>query len=931
MFVRGRPLARAVALAVLLAVGALTFLPSSAPAPRPPGSATPELVASGACAGGRLPSGYNGTVRIANSTFVPVTPIDFSFYEQVASSENGGLPYAYSCEPANGSVNPTVSGKFSISILPTPVQTCGPIVGGDQFCNTTTGPFVQVAVAPALPYPTGLEPRVDRSGNSFHIVYYRDLVGVTLAPAVPLAAWSTAALDPYVATSVSSLGGPSPDPPAYSWNLTGDGWSFTAPPDGRFANLTAAPGAGVGNLSVVATLETATGTEVTAPAAASLVAIPTEVVNATIGRTEVDAGGSLTVSVNATGAAGYAYTASVSPGLGEAVVSAPCSAGPGASEPTALGCTVRVGYRGPGTAQPTVSVSNGASAARATLPAVTVVVAPFVEFAANELKGYAGRPLSVVVTAENGVGPFVRACLDPGNGSLTCGSGPGPSWRFAPTYGTPGVYTARAWVLDAAGTNVSASASVIVASPPSVSLTGPTGPVPDGVPVTLAATVVGGLVPGRSWWNVSDLASPIAVEAVPGDGRLTASFVPPAEGAVVAQVAVVDALGSRVTATLTVTVIVGPVTALTMAPSSTGPSIVAGQPDPVAWQAVDAAGELVTRYATSAEVTLSLGGGTTTRSLGWVNTSRGASLSSPIPDAYEVPASAWTNGTLDLTVFPTVAGTVYLNLTVAGSGGPPAGSSTVSVTPDVDQLRLFDPWVVESSARSSRTLWHVSDRFGNPAWGADVYVTAAFGGATATVPSPVFDNGDGASVAWVNVTAPGASAGTVTVADAAGDVLLPPVSVPAAAPPMAGSLPLVAVLPATAVGAGVGVASRRWRRDEARPVDPEEELRRLAEGREQVVAIVRERGPVDLAGLAAAWEPAPAPPDLSEWVASLLTDNSLGAVFGDDGVARFVLEPGSEEPPRVTIDEAAFERSRLARDAATDGPDDQDGSRPTRS
>jgi hypothetical protein len=915
----GHSLTLALVLAATLAaaLAAVTAPGASSVATGP--TDAPTLASSGPCAGSLLASNYTGTVAISNSTFVPVTPINYSYFEEIASSLNGGVPYAYACPLANGSVTPAPSGAFSFSILPTPVQTCGPVVGGHQYCNTTSGPYVGVSVGPAPPYPAGLEPRVTRSGDAFHIEYYRDLVGVTLAPVTSELAWSTGAAVPYVATSVSSLGGPSPDPPSYTWTLAGSGWSFVRTTSGPEVNVTAVSGAAPGNLSVVATLETASGTEVTAPASATLTAVATSLTNASLSRVAVDVGESLTVSVNGSGAAGYSYRATVTPGLGGSPVTHDCGLTVGAGGVGTIACSIAVTYPTTGTAAPSVILTNGASAATVALPNVTVAAPPVVDFASPDLAGYVGAPISVVVTAAGGTGlsPYAGACFANGLGRATCTGSPGPTWTFATTYPAPGVYSAHAWAVDAAGDNVSVAAPVVVADPLAIALAAPASPIPDGVTTTLEANLSGGLVPARAWWNASDLPAPFAVMAITTDGPLFAPFTPPVEGVVVVSVTVVDDLGTVERSAISITAAVGPVTSLAAATVAPLPSVLAGDPVALAWQAHDAAGELVPGYASAAEVELSVAG---TDEAGWVNTSAGVALASPLLGWFNVPASAWSNGSLNLSVTATVAGTLDADLTVPTSGGPAAGTYAVSVRPDVDHLRLFAPWIAESGARSGATLWHVSDRFGNPAWGAELFVTASFGSSVITTASPVTTNADDAAVAWVNFSAPAAGSGTVTVRDAAGDLLLAPVSVGPSGPTAIGSLPLVAVVPSLALAVGAGVVVRRSRPAPlaaAVPIDDEAGLERLAEGREQVIAIVRELGPVDLAGLAAAWAPPPAPAELSDWVASLLTDNTLGAEFGDDGIARFVVAPEAGEPPRIELDPSALERAELARDEAT--------------
>ncbi|MFY9717987.1 MAG: hypothetical protein WAK40_08700, partial [Thermoplasmata archaeon] len=86
----------------------------------------------------------------------------------------------------------------------------------------------------------------------------------------------------------------------------------------------------------------------------------------------------------------------------------------------------------------------------------------------------------------------------------------------------------------------------------------------------------------------------------------------------------------------------------------------------------------------------------------------------------------------------------------------------------------------------------------------------------------------------------------------------------------------------------------------------------------QAVELVRRAGAADLAELEAAWQPAPAPGELADWLASLVADGTLGAAVGEDGRARFCLAPGRAAGPRVTIDATVFDRALRHRDEMLD-------------
>jgi hypothetical protein len=247
----------------------------------------------------------------------------------------------------------------------------------------------------------------------------------------------------------------------------------------------------------------------------------------------------------------------------------------------------------------------------------------------------------------------------------------------------------------------------------------------------------------------------------------------------------------------------------------------------------------------------------------------------------------------------------------------------VEVVADLGHLHFFDPTVAQAGTRSNRTFWRIADEFGNPAPGAAIEILYSSSDASSEVIEAAIPAGNGTTGAWVNFTAPTDAGGTLEVTDTAGTVLLAPIPVPPAAAAGAGlSAPVITIataIPLGAVGLGLTAWAQRRRRavpgDEEGPTDAD--LRRLVAGRDRVIALVRDARAVDLAGLEAAWG-SPAPPELADWVASLVADGTLGARTGPDGVARFCLIASADGPPIVVLDPTALDRATAARRALTE-------------
>ena len=538
--------------------------------------------------------------------------------------------------------------------------------------------------------------------------------------------------------------------------------------------------------------------------------------------------------------------------------------------------------------------------------------------------GYALSPLPVdlVAAAGSGILPFAAACLDPGSGAPLCTNAPGPNWTFDPVYASPGQYNASAWALDSEGTNRSVSFVVSVVAPlaaTSLDLETPNATV--GSNVSASSTLTGGDLPGRYWWNASTEDTPLESGELAADGRLSLAFVPSVTGPVTLTLTARDALGTVVSSALALTV--GPAPAVRLSETGTPPasSVVVGGSVPLSWEALDVSDQPVATFATDAVVVLA--GPGSIAPTGWVNASTVGGLTGGGNGTFDVPGAAWVNGTLALTVGVLTAGPFSVEL--VGSGLPSAVPLIrFLANPDTEHLRIYDPLVAVKGTRVNATYWQLKDRFGNAVPGANVTIRYVWGTERSEQNVIATLESNGSTGVWVNFSAPGPEGGTVTVLDGAGTALLGPLTVPAAAVTPGPAVPYATVgglLGVAAVGAGVTLVALRRARRRASGSSDESELQRLAEGRAAIVEIVRRHGPVDLPEIESSWQPTPAPPDLADWLASLVTDGTLGATVGPDGKARFCLAPGPSAP-RVTLDAEAFDDALRRRDEelAGDGP-----------
>jgi hypothetical protein len=359
--------------------------------------------------------------------------------------------------------------------------------------------------------------------------------------------------------------------------------------------------------------------------------------------------------------------------------------------------------------------------------------------------------------------------------------------------------------------------------------------------------------------------------------------------------------------------------------------VTVGVPATFTWQALNVTGARATTFAVACNLTVTESA-SGSNALAWANASTTGPIVRSPNGTFSVPSAAWVGGVLDLTV--SVASAVPVTVRLFGSLLP-AHPAPVALTvlPDLDHLVLYAPTTSLSEARVNDTFWHVRDRFGDPTPGALLIVEYSTGTSVSQTFVPVTWTSGGMTGAWVNYSAPGPGSGSVVVMDEAQTTLLGPVSVPALAtstPPSTASLSpfVLAAVALLTVGAVVGMVTIMTG-GRARPsperTEAEEELRRLAEGREAVVDLLRRAGPLTLPDIEDAWEPAPAPPALADWVASLVTDGTLTVTLGEGGRARFAVADRPSREPMVTLDEEALERELARRDAAVE--DDHDDAR----
>ena len=875
------------------------------------------------CPGAIAAENLTGTVVVDGGSAAPtevagtIVRIGFFVDERPSGAEP---PVECAAESANATVAPNAT--FTVSAAPPP-NGCSD--GPNATCASYDGPFGPFTASFLGGTPAGYAPSASVNGSRLTVSLVDELTAARLSPGGSTATVAPGAVTTFSATGAMANGSPSPLGLSYAWHLVGSGWAYAAPPSDGLAAVVALVGAGVGSLSVAVNASVPGATFDPTPASVDLVAVPTSVDSGEVDPTTGDVGTDFALTLLASGPAGYAYTATIAPGLGAPSLAVACGSSSDGAGTVRVACAANVSYAAPGIAQPSASVSNGYSAATWQFPDLTVVAPAALSVVPERPVGYSGIPLPIEVEVANGTGvaPYVRACLASLGTPTECDTTPGPAWAFSPVFALAGNYSLNAWAIDGVGTNRSITFDVDVDAPLAL---GPIvlgdAPLYVGTSATISVNVSGGALPARFWWNASDAPGALLAGSLSADGPVDLAFVAPTAGSVVLSCTVVDALG-RLSETETVAdVLPAPAEQITTTTAPPAVPVVAGTAFPVGWAAVDRSGDVVPTFSTPGTVSLTAAGG------GTVRATVTASGLGPLPSlgngSFSFPAAGWVDGALNVSVTCDSAGTIAIAL---GDTGVPGGAAPVDVVvgPNLGNLTLSDPFVAAAGTRSGSTLYQVSDIYDNAAPGAAVTVRLLFGGAVSDARVLARPTATGGSSVWVNYTAPGTGAGIVEVLDGAGRVIEGPFSVAAVpiGPPV--GAPTVTIAAAVPVGISgallANVVARRGRRASARAEAGEQELHALAEGRGRVVEIVRAVGPVDLEGVEAAWAPAPAPAALADWLASLVADGTLGAEVGPDGRARFRL--AEDAPPRVTVDPEALERALRGRDESL--ADDPEG------
>ncbi len=661
---------------------------------------------------------------------------------------------------------------------------------------------------------------------------------------------------------------------------------------------------------------------------------------ATVTATRIDVGESTTFSMEGTGAAGYAYTATVVPGLAATPVAIPC---PGVSIPGGLlqlACSVSLAYPNAGSAAPVAYLANGYSNASANFPAVSVAPSPMPVVTPFPIRAYVGQPVTVTATMAGGTGtpPFGPACLADGRGDLACEPPPGPSWSFPIAYPAVGSYRAEFTVLDDAGVNATEAIPVTVGDRPALgALAAASATPPPGAPDRLVADLTGGIAPFDYWFNESSPAGTLLSGVFATGGEVGGNLTLAAPGLETISLTVVDALGTHVASALLLDVSVGTALGLNWAAGGPQPALVAGEPREFSLAAVGAGGARVPDFAAWANLTV------LAQPIGpfFLNGSIRGPLPRGPPATYTFRPGDWESGYLNFSLTLLRSGPYALDLTsILPVAGTDNGTFPMEVLPQLRALRLVDPMVAVPGARSNATLWHLVDPYGNPALPGSIFVVEEFGGANDTWSTAVATNATSA-FAWINYSAPGSGPGLLLVVSAFGELLLGPVPIPALPP--AGLLDPALLAGAAGAGAAllaVGLLRRRGRRPATAPpplsvgeLDPEE-LRRQAEGREALLARIRRAGPLDLEEIlgATGGDLRPDRTETAEWLASLLTEGLVRAPVGADGVPRFSAAApaapvaGAAPALQVHLDPAA--RDRALRSAAEPPPAGPDGEEP---
>jgi hypothetical protein len=521
-------------------------------------AAPPSLTAavSGACLGASAPTTATGSlVLLGNATPAPsVAGVSVTVDYFYTMKEVIGFNLTNeSCVAASASNVTGAGGTISVP-LPVPVEVCNPD------CYVFEGPYGPLGYA-SSGAPEGFVERDPTAGTSPGTIdWYPDLYEATLNLTGTHIVSTYAPVD-VSASAWNSVGGPAPGSLSYRWEVAGLEWTNSSNGPDDVAEGTDSGWAG--SLSVTVTTTYGPTTESVQSSVLSLVPVSTRAFSGTTSATPVDPGVPVTFYVTGSGAPGYPYTATVSPGLGAAPANGPCETTPLPNGTANLTCQVQAAYPAAGIALPTASISNGYSTGEVDLAPVPVHPVEQVTLHAPSLVTYLNRPIALTVNVTNGTGsgPYGPACLSVnGAPGLTCQFANATSWAFNVAWDAPGEYELRASVTDRFGENVSATTGVLVVPFLSARANGSSSiTLVANQTQALSVVVAGGALPITLWWNLSRSTSFLCLGILDIDGTVACPYEPTTVGATNLTVTLRDALGSETSVVFHLTVDPAPV------------------------------------------------------------------------------------------------------------------------------------------------------------------------------------------------------------------------------------------------------------------------------------------------------------------------------------------------------------------------------------
>lgn len=378
-------------------------------------------------------------------------------------------------------------------------------------------------------------------------------------------------------------------------------------------------------------------------------------------------------------------------------------------------------------------------------------------------------------------------------------------------------------------------------------------------------------------------------------------------------------------------VVPGPVETVTARVSNSSYTAVAGQNFTLIWQAFDRWGNPVGSFQEN--VTLDISGPAPLVAEANLSLPGIASAGGADGHQFDIPSSAWKEGTLVLNLSDTRTGNLTLNFSATWEPqvwpGPRDGPAlSLQWVPDLSHLRLSDPHVAVDTAQENDTLWRIGDVYGNPLTAGYVVIRATWGSYSQVYQSPIRVNDTGSFV-WVNYTVVGTSGGNVTVSSAGGELLLPPLEIPPPrAPasgeplgfwPMTGGALLVLGGLASLVGFALFLRSRgSLRARENRVETGEEDLQRDEEIRAALLGALRPGMPRTLPELTADLRGSGiSRAEMVSHLHRLMVEGEVGWQDGPEGefprLVRLPRGDGSGGTPALVLDETALERALRAR------------------